>query len=189
MIKPWMFVPQVSEEGPEYSPVYPAFDVDHVKATTFYSAGYYPHFAFDPSKPLTGSGDQNNTWHTSYGTVTNQRCHVDLGAEFCIKRIWYEGFYNAGGGETNFGPKDFTFWGSNEANAFNELAYAIDTDWTQLTTDISQFLQHSSNCAPDYNYISVTNNNAYRYYAFKFANTWGGTILMSNRRLVLYQLE
>ncbi len=45
---------------------------------------------------------------------------------------YYENAHN-GGSNTKCGGANFTIWGSNASSAFNELTYATDTKWTQLT--------------------------------------------------------
>ena len=89
------------------------------------------------------------------------------------------------------GVKDFTFWGSNNSTAFETLTNGTDTDWTQLTCDATQFDSHVASNVADPKYSVVTNTTAYRYYAFKFANNWGGlgTGFMSLRRVVLQTYE
>lgn len=168
---------------PTYTSHYPAFDTDHVKATSYYSAGYAPWFACDPSKSLTGNAEQSNVWHSASQT-TNQRFHIDLGSGHIIKRIYYENFHNSGT-ELTLGVNAFTFWGSNEATAFAELTYGTDTDWTQLTTDIANFVTHSAADESDPHYVVVTNSTSYQYYAIKIATNLGGTPLMSVRRFEL----
>jgi hypothetical protein len=161
----------------------------YVKATTKFSTNYWPYFATDPTKSVTGA-TSGNAWVSANGTVTNQRFHIDLGAATVITRIYYENFHESGNSE-QAGVRNFTFWGSNTAEAFSELTYATDTGWTQLTTSQSSFDQHSDPDAADPKYISVTNTTAYRYYAFKFADNWGDAAIMGVRRihLQLYPLQ
>jgi hypothetical protein len=149
----------------------PAYNSTYVKATTFYDANWYPHNAANPSTSLSGSG-VNNSWATA--SITNQRFHIDLGSAFTIKRICFENMHDSAAGY-NFGVKNFTFWGSNSATAFATLTYATDTDWTQLTCDRSTWNQHADNGGTaDPQYSLVTNTTAYRYYAMKEADNWGG---------------
>lgn len=165
----------------DYTLVYPpSHDTDHVKATSYYSASYAPWFATDPLKSLIGSFT-NNSWDTT--SYANQRLHIDLGSPKIIRRVYYENGHSSGG-YTNIGSKLFTMQGSNEATAFAQLTYATDTDWTQLTTEVSQFDQHVAANQADPKYFLVTNTVAYRYYAFKIATNWGG-VEMNLRRIVL----
>jgi len=166
-----------------YTSQYPTQDGDHVKSTTYYSASYYPYFATDPTKSLTGGGD-NNEWVSVSGTYTNQRFHIDLGSGKIIKRIYYENHHETGT-DTNRGAKNFTFWGSNSATAFAELTYAIDTDWTQLTTDVSAFDQHVSADTTDPKYVVVTNTTSYQYYAIKIADNYSASGYLGLRRVEL----
>lgn len=170
-----------------YSSVYPPAHSDtYVKATTKYSTDFWPYYATDPLKPLIGA-DTNNAWQSASGQITNQRFHIDLGEAKTIKRIYYENEHH-NGTYTNYGVKNFTFWGSNEASAFADLVYGDDTNWTQLTTSVSYFDQHVAQNIADPKYITVTNTTGYRYYAFKFADNYGSSYGIGVRRIEL-QIE
>ncbi len=162
---------------PNYTSQYPsAHDAAHVKATTTYDdASVKPYFATDPGTSKTG-GASYNGWMTPSGTSTNQRFHIDLDSTKVIKRVYYEN-YHTSGGSTNRGANNFTIWGSNTEASFLELTYATDTGWTQITPAQSTFDEHSAVDEADPKYITITNSTAYRYYAFKFADAHGGTIL------------
>lgn len=162
----------------------PAHNDTYVKATTTFNSSYSPYYTTDPSKSLIGN-QANNGWMTPSGTTTNQRFHIDLGEAKIIKNIYYENYHNISPVESDRGVKDFTFWGSNEASAFAELTYGTDTDWTQLTTSASAFLEHANLDLPHPEFIGVTNTTAYRYYAFKFANNYGDGSYMGVRRIEL----
>lgn len=159
----------------------PAHSSTYVKATQYYDTYFLPHFATDPAKSLTGSS-LYNAWVTSSAT-TNQRFHIDLGSAKIIRRVYYENYHNSGL-EYDRAAKDFTMQGSNDSSSFSTLTYATDTGWTGLTIDDSQFDQHVALDQADPKYIIVTNTTAYRYYAFKISNNWGGTYL-GIRRIVL----
>lgn len=167
-----------------YSLVYPPSHNDtYVKATTKYSTDFWPYYATDPLKSLTGT-QVANSWASQNASTTNQRLHIDLYSAKIITRIYYENFH-ASGAFTTVGVKNFTFWGSNDSAAFATLTFGTDTNWTQLTTSSSQFDQHVSSNTVDPKYILVTNNSAYRYYAFKFADNWGYADFMGLRRVSL----
>lgn len=161
----------------------PAQNGTYVKATTLYSTSYYPYFLTDPAKSLTGTRT-GNEWLSISGTTTNQRFHIDLGSAKVIKRIYYESEHSSGV-VPNRGVKDFILQGSDDAGAFADLTYATDTNWTALTTSQGTFDEHVASDVADPKYITVTNSTAYRYYAFKFANNWGGTTYMGMRRIEL----
>lgn len=170
--------------GTVFTSVYPpAYSDTYVKATTKYSTDFWPYFATNPALSLIGTYN-TTSWIGGNGFATNQRFHIDLGSAQTAKKVYYENQHFAGT-LTDIGVKNFTLWGSNEASAFAELTYGTDTNWTQLTTDVSQFSQHSAADAPDPKYINVTNATAYRYYAFKFADNWGFATLMGVRRIEL----
>ena len=164
----------------------PAHNDTYVKATTKFDTNYWPYYATDPAKSLTGAWGTPglNAWACVNGTVTNQRFHIDLGSPKIIRRIYYENGHSSGN-FTLYGVNNFTFQGSNTAAAFAELTYATDTNWTQLTIAQSTFDQHVAADQADPKYILVTNTTAYRYYAFKFADTQGAATFMAVRRIVL----
>ena len=167
----------------------PAQNNTYVKSTTRYNDSYYPHNATNPANSLIGHN--SNGWCASGGTKTNQRFHIDLGEGHIINRIYYENYHN-NGARTSSGVQNFTLWGSNEATAFAELTYATDTNWTQLTTSQSTFDKHVAANQADPKYIDVINTTSYRYYAFKFEDTYGsneGDSYMGLRRVELQIAE
>ena len=158
----------------------PAQNDTYVKATTKYSTSFCPHFTTDPAKSLTGD-QTNNQWVAAANT--DQRFHIDLGGAKIIRRIYYENGHISGG-ITDYGAKLFTLQGSNDAGAFAELTYSVDTNWVYLTTAASQFDKHVALDQADPKYILVNNGAAYRYYALKISTNWGN-VYMAIRRLVL----
>ena len=173
MISPFpsFFIPvggYVSQYPPEQSSTY-------VKATSTFNPDYYPFFATDPAKSLINNM-AGNSWQAGSGETGSQRFHIDLGSAKIIKRIYYENYHHYGALGTK-GVNNFTLWGSNDANAFAELTYGIDTNWTQITPAQATFDEHSELNEADPKYILVTNTTAYRYYAIKFADNHGGTSL------------
>jgi len=155
----------------------PAFNDTYVKATT---GSDKAHTSINPSNSLTGDSLDTQWWGSGY----LKRFSIDLGSPVIIKYIYYENFHISGN-STAAGAKNFTFWGSNSATAFAQLSYSVDTDWTQLTTDISQMVKHVEifdegageylSDISDPHFIAVTNSTAYQYYCFKIANTWGNS--------------
>jgi hypothetical protein len=118
----------------------------------------------------------------------SQRFHIDLGysTSYVIKRIYLENWHTSGD-QVTMGMKTFTFWGSNDAGAFADLVYSHDTNWTQLTCDVSELPKHVASDEADPQYINVTNDTGYRYYALKIADGWGdGTVGI--RRIELQEL-
>ena len=159
----------------------PAHDGTYVKSTTYYDSNRFPFFATDPSRALTGV-DTGAAWAAN--GKNNQRFHIDLGAATVVTRIYYENYHQAGT-DTDMGAKTFTFWGSNDSTAFDELTYGVDTNWTQLTCSQATFDQHAAADSADPKYITVTNTTAYRYYAFKIADNWGDPAVVGIRRIEL----
>ncbi|MCK4328345.1 hypothetical protein KAX02_00725 [candidate division WOR-3 bacterium] len=164
----------------------PAQSDTYVKSTTKYSTSFWAYFATNPAKPLTGSF-VNNAWQSSLNSNTNQRFHIDLGSAKIVKKIYYENCHSSGIA-IDYGVQNFTFWGSNTgAGTFDDLVYANDEGWTQLTCSQNTFDQHSASDAVDPKYITVTNSTAYRYYAFKFADNHGNANYMGVRRIELQE--
>jgi len=165
-----------------YASQYPPEQNDtYVKATSVLDVPYAPFYATDPSVSLLGPTSYT-TWVSNYAIV-DQRFHIDLGSSKIIKRIYYENAHYSGM-YTSMGVKNFTLWGSNDADDFAELTYAEDGTWTQLTIAQTYFDSHIGADTPDPKYILVTNTTAYKYYAFKFADNYGHS-LMGVRRIEL----
>ena len=166
---------------------YPSAQSDtYVKSTTKYGTDYWAYFATDPAKSLTGAW-LGNSWLTE--SLTNQRFHIDLGSTKIITKIYYENAHDSGSW-SDTGAQNFTFWGSNTgAGTFDDLVYANDEGWTQLTISQSTFDQHTASNVADPKYITVTNTTAYRYYAFKFADNHGSVNFMGVRRIELQASE
>lgn len=151
----------------------------YIKATTTEEG--HPYLITDPSKSVIGAAD---TWLAS---GINQRFHIDCGRGRVITKIYYEN-YHINGINVDYGAKDFTFWGSNDPTAFDDLVYGHDTNWTQLTTSQSTFDQHPVGNNPDPKYITVTNTDSYQFYAFKIVTQWGGPYKMGLRRIQLQEV-
>jgi hypothetical protein len=159
----------------------PAFNSTYVKATSYFNDSYAPYLATH-----TGLSDTGDFTGTSWdSTASNsQRFHIDLGEAKIARRVYYQNGHSSGA-YTGIGANQFTMWGSNSATAFATLTYATDTDWSQLVTGVSNFTQHVAANISDPQYFLVTNIISYRYYAFKFANNWGGAGEMNLRRIAL----
>lgn len=172
---------------PTYTSQYPpAYSDTYAKATTWedFGTAYDVYNPLNPAVSLTGGMDER-CWLSTANT--NQRYHVDLGTAVIIRRIYYENHHSSGGNTTQ-GARTFTFWGSNEASAFSTVTYATDTNWTELTSSITELDQHTAANTADPKYGLITNTVAYRYYAFKFSNNWGAAGAMGLRR-VEFQTE
>jgi len=165
-----------------YTSQYPEHSAVYVKSTTIQGTNQEPYRATDPSKSLTGAHNAQCQWMSS--SPSSQRFHIDLGSAKTITRIYYENAHSSGT-VTTWGVKDFTIWGSNSETSFNELTYNTNTGWTQITASQSSFNEHTGTDTADPNYITITNSNSYRYYAFKFPNNYGDGMYMSVRRIEL----
>ena len=161
----------------------PANSTTYVKATTNSATNYLPHFCTDSALSKTGDR-QNNSWQSSSGNNSNQRLHIDVGAAATLESISYNNAHDFGG-STDVGAKNFTLWGSNNAAAFAELTYGTDTNWTAITTSITQFAQHTASDVADTQTFTATVATAYRYYAVKISDNWGDANLLGLRHIEL----
>jgi len=168
---------------PDYTSQYPpAYSETYVKQTTKITTNYYAYYATNPASSVIGTPSQ-----TSWVAVSNteQRVHIDLGSAKIIRNIYYENYHNSGA-DVDMCAKNFTFWGSNTgAGTFDDLVYANDEGWTELTVSTNILDQHSAADAADPKYITVTNTTAYRYYAFKFADGYGDNQYVGIRHIEL----
>lgn len=167
-----------------YTSQYPTQDDDHVKSTTKANTNAWAYYSTDPTKLLTGEWP-NNSWLSDAIGGVNQRFHIDLGSEKIIRRIYYENYHSLGANLT-VGIENFTFWGSNTgAGVFDDLVYANDDGWIELTVATNVMIIHTEADQADPQYIIVTNTTAYRYYAFKFADNHGDEDYIGIRRIEL----
>ena len=160
----------------------PAQNTTYVKALTE-PTGYLSFYATDPALSVTGAA-LNNAWKSTANT--NQTIHIDLGSAKIVDGFWYENYHDSGTATTN-GGKNFSLYGSNTASAFTTLAYATNTNWTAITTDVTQLVQHTASNVADPHYIKlIPSPVAYRYYRIRIADAWGGAGFMGLRRLEFY---
>lgn len=170
-----------------YYAVYPpAYNETYIKTTNrwFEFEGFR---AVDPALSLSG-GRYLNSWLTENGHTGSQRFHVEFASAQVIKRIEYCNSHHDGY-ETDAGVKDFTIQGSNSATAFANLTYADNTDWTDITANISSMTQHTEGYdGVIWRIIELTNDVAYKYYAIKCANNHGDGNNIGLRRVVFKKL-
>lgn len=171
-----------------------------VKVSTKLSTDYEGFYAYKPKKNFIGTAVKC-AWISS--SPTNQKMHIDVGTARIATKIQYHNFVdwhnysvNSYGDisqlQTTRGIKNFTLWGSNSATAFGTVTYGNHTDWTQLTTAASSFDEYAvtdTNGNLDLNEIDITNEIAYRYYAFEFADNYGDASYMGIKHLALYGEE
>lgn len=75
------------------------------------------------------------------------------------------------------------------ATAFANLTYADNTDWTDITANISAMTQHTEGYdGAIWRTIELTNDVAYKYYAIKCANNHGDGNNIGLRRVVFKKL-
>ncbi len=158
----------------------PAHSTSYVKATTENKPASE---ATNPASSKTGARSATE-WRTTNSTTANQRFHIDLGAASRVLGVNYNNSHDSGA-LTDEGARAFTLWGSNDAAAFAELTYGTDTNWTQLTTSITEFARHADSDIDDDQTFDVDSTAAYRYYAFKIATNWGDADYMGLRHVEL----
>lgn len=163
----------------------PAMSATYVKATSTLAGGYDPYQTTNPNL-LLNDVSKNNQWVANANT--NQRFHIDLGEKKVIRRVYYENSINNGDNSDN-GVQHFTLWGSNSPASFDELTYGTNTGWTQITTNISSLVRHADGSPdPDPRYVLITATREYQYYAFKFADNYGGGVI-GIRRIEMQEAE
>jgi len=171
-----------------YVSQYPPEQNDTFVKVTSYATGVEPYRtpyrATDPTVLLTGE----DNWYSANGQNTNQRFHIDLGVAKVINRIYYENNHRFGY-DVDAGIKNFTLWGSNSATDFNDLTYANNGTWVQIT-GLSQnyFDKHApyGSDVADPRYITFSNTTSFRYYALKIVDNWSiGYNYMGLRRIEL----
>lgn len=163
---------EIEDWSENYVTRYPTeFSTNTVKATSYFSANYYPWFALDPIKNLTGT-ITDHSWATGSGQHTNQKFNIDLGTEKIIKRILLHNACHLGTSYTNNGIYNFSVYGTNSVTAFNNTTYATITDLVLLGT--FQARQHILEDIEDSQYFYLNNNNTYRYYILRVADDFGG---------------
>lgn len=175
---------------PQYASQYPpAYNDTYVKATSRWTDDegvgeyYYPWLAFNPAISLTGIYP-NKSWISANGSTTNQRIHFNFGSAKIPRRIYYENSHYAGT-YTNRGIYQFILQGSNDADAFANLNYEVDTNWTQLTVSQNTFDEHVAADVADPKYINVSGVTGYQYCALKVANARVSEFYMAVRRIEL----
>jgi len=160
----------------------PALTTNYVKATSvLHATNYAAHLACSTSTSLVDAAILNS-WVAN--NKVNQRFHINIGIVRILKQFMYENYHDYGT-YTNRGVRHFTLWGSNDDNAFADLVYSHDTNWTELVCSQNTFDEHAEIGTSDPKYITVTNVIGYKYYAFKFADNYGESDYMGLRRLVL----
>lgn len=171
--------------GGSFVEVYPpGYSATYVKATT-QTLGMEAHRTMDPSEPLTGDAYEN-CWMSNNGNASNQRFHVDLGVPRLVRLIAYNNIHNAGY-NTNRGAQSFTLQGSNSSSAFSDTTYATDTGWEAITKTPASMLRHTEGLdAQKIEYITVSTDKAYRYFAFKIDSNYGDTSYLGVRRFQFY---
>lgn len=158
----------------------PAYSDTYIKATTLFSASYYPHFSADPTLARDGTYTSRQ-WLSVNGTTTNQRWNIDLGTSKIIQQIMLENSHISGAQGID-GIKNFILQGSNNALALAQTDYASDTYWTNIETGL-QAAQHNAHDFSHMQLFDITNSTAYRYLSLKIADNWGGGAYMGMRHV------
>jgi len=189
------FTPQITAYAADYVDVYPpAHNATYVVASSD-DTDYKCYYCTDPSKPLVGAASGNSWRGASHldvidetpTLVDTQRINVDLGSAKLVTRIKIANYHRSGL-DTTFGAKNFILSGSNNVADFNDFVCNHTGTWTDLTTSASLFAEHAASDTVDYQYFTVTNYIAYRYYSIYIADTYGSTDFNGLRRLT-FQID
>lgn len=167
----------------------PAYNTSFAKATTQINASYAAWLPCNPALSVIGA-ISGNSWGSSFGNVTNQRYHFDLGNAVNISQIYYENGHQSGV-QTDQGIKNFTLQGSNTAASFATVTFASESGWTDIG-NLSQtyFDSHSAVNAADPKYINIAGNSgSFRYYALKIVDNWGDPDYIVARRIMFNSFD
>ena len=164
----------------DYISVYPpAHNDTYVKATTYVSVDYYPHFATDPAKSVTGSA-ANNAWMSTTWEVET-KFNIDLGESRAVSRLYLENFHYTGS-STRIGIREFELYGTNDLDAFANTTFSDLTDLTLL--DSFEATRHPDVDVADPQYFLVSSPGDYRYYVIRIL-TGHDTVSVGFRRVEL----
>ncbi|MFA7463081.1 MAG: hypothetical protein WCY59_08070 [Anaerovoracaceae bacterium] len=164
----------------DYISVYPpAHNDTYVKATTYVDEIYYPHFATDPAKSVTGSA-ANNAWMSTTWEVET-KFNIDLGESRAVSRLYLENFHYTGS-STFRGIREFELYGTNDLDAFANTTFSDLTDLTLL--DSFEATRHPDVDVADPQYFLVSSPGDYRYYVIRIL-TGHGTVNVGFRRVEL----
>ena len=168
----------------------PAQTSTYVKSTTKYSTYYWPFYATDPTKTLTGNSS-GNAWISGgvFGDIQG-KVSIDLGAPYPISRIYLENYHSTGG-TTNIGLKDFEIYGALDdaegAAAFADVTFSGVAGLTLL--GLFTATQHPALNVVDPQYFIITNPGLYRYYIMRTLTNYGATYLVGFRRVELQIMD
>lgn len=130
-----------------------------------------------------------NAWYHG-NHVPPVRINVDLGANYIIKRMYYEnGFDTVEYAASSLsGLKSIIIQGSNDGEAFANLDATIDTNWTDIAR--SDLIEHSQIRAPDPHYLPLpANSGSYRFYSIKVLSNFDNGTRYALRRIELQTEE
>lgn len=136
----------------------PEFNLTYVKATSYYSANYMPHMAFDPNISLIGT-DVNKIW-CSTDSALPQKLNIDYGTPIVFNRVLIDN-YHYNGSMTEYGLNNIRIYGTNSSTAFDNLDGTNTVDLTLLKETPVRI--HVSQNIIDTESIDITNDIAYRY--------------------------
>lgn len=143
---------------------YPVESDVYVKATSWYRFDYTNNLPYLSTRQSWVAYVGGNNWRSATGNKTNQRFNIDLGTLYNITKIEFYGFDN------NATAKTFTIQGSNSPTSFDDVTYANDSGWTNISANRSTWSKSS-----DLQYALLDNPSSYRYYSMKIADNYGGS--------------
>ena len=177
-----------------YTTIYPTLDIYHVSATSMrnpdYFSGifksYYPHYAFDPTKSLTGPS-ANNCWISLQRQYIKQRIWANLNSPHIITKLYYENYHD-GHIVCDFNPAIYTndqYDGAYQGSIWGSHAQPEAYGNYQRSTLLweGNFEKHSNFNSSDPKYIIFSNTTSYQYYYIDIANNYSGNFGIGFRRL------
>ena len=183
------YISQVDSNGEcfEIASYYPPYFNDtYIKATSFYSTVYPPYAACVPTNSLIGPSE-NITWISAASQISNQKFNIDFVSAKIPNRIYLENYHHSGS-YVSRGIKNFSVFGTNSADAFNNTTYADETNLTPLGTFTA--LQHIAVdlAHPQIFLLSNESSLSFRYVVIKIADNYGDASLIGIRHIEFQEI-
>ena len=118
-------------------------------------------------------------WYSASGAVTNQRLNISNNWLYPFK-CFHIASYSSYNAQYGYQPKNFELYGSNNPNDYYDTSYDSTGDWVRIpayldeerSTEVTQLPNTYATNTPNYILYMPADVPTYRYYSFKFADTW-----------------
>jgi len=129
-------------------------------------------------------------WLSSSTSVTNQKLNFDVGRSVVINRIGIVNGHTINNStyfieNTNTGIKDFSLYGTNSIDAFNNTVYSDTTDLTLL----GSYSALAYNASVNMQEFKVANTASFRYYVLRVSNNHGSTANMRLNYIEFFKID